>query len=141
MVGFTRRLLESFALPVLLSVFCRLGFKASLLPGAVMSAGACILAILIFNYLNMTDHLFAVRRIDVFYKTNFAIAGINFAFSMILAILDVAVGIGEVFSFLCLPYEVCAFLGMPLILSVIIINAVFALEILIMPYIAVKRRR
>ena len=141
MVGFTRRLLESFGLPVLLSVLCMLGRKASLLPGAVIAAGACILAILIFNYLNMTDHLFAVRRPDVFYKTNFAVFGVNFAFSMILSALDLLCNLGDVYSFLCLPYEVFSYLGMPLIISVLAVNAIFALEIFLMPYIAVKRRR
>ncbi|MBR5480022.1 MAG: hypothetical protein IKU84_07570 [Clostridia bacterium] len=141
MVGFPRRLLESFLLPVLLSALCMLGRKASIIPSATIAAGACILAILVFNYLNMTDYLFEVRREDIFYKTNFAVFGVGFAFSMILTVIDVIVDLGVAYSFLCLPYEVLANLGVPKIFSALIINALFALEVLLMPYIAMKKRR
>ena len=141
MAGFPRRLLESFVLPIMLSALCMLGRKASILPGASIAAAACIVAILVFNYMNMTDYLFAVRREDVFYKTNFAVFGVNFVYSMILVVVNTVVDLGDVFSFLCLPYELFAFFGMPLLFSALIVNAIFALEILIMPYIAVKRRR
>ena len=141
MVGFPRRILESVALPILLSALCMLARKASLIPGAVVAGGLCIVAILFVNYLNMTDHLFAVRREDVFYKTNFAVFGINFVYSIVLSVINVFVDMGEAYTLFCLPYEIFSFLGMPLILSALIVNAIFALEIFIMPYIAVKRRR
>lgn len=141
MVGFPRRLLESVLMPILFAVLCMLARKASILPGAVIASGACIVAILVFNYVNMTDHLFAIRRENVFYKTNFAVFGINFAYSMLLSIVHTIVDLGDVYSFICLPYEMLAFLGMPTILSALIVNAIFALEIFLMPYIAMKRRR
>ena len=141
MVGFPRRLLESFLLPVLLSALCMLGRKASILPSATIAAGACILAILVFNYLNMTDYLFEVRREDVFYKTNFSVFGVGFVFSMVLTVLDIIFDLGTAYSFLCLPYEILANLGIPLIFSALIVNGIFALEIFLMPYIAMKRRR
>ncbi len=141
MIGFPRRLLESVLLPILLSVLCMLGRKASILPGAVISGSVCIVAILVFNYINMTDYLFAVRRENVFYKTNFAVFGVSFVYSMILSVLHIVLDFGDVYSFLCLPYETFNFLGMPLIFSALIVNGIFALEILLMPYIAMKRRR
>ena len=141
MVGFPRRLLESFGLPILLTVLCMLASEANILPGSLIPAGGCILAILIVNYLNMTDHLFAVRRENVFYKTNFAVFGINFAYSMLMTIIEMCFGIGDIYLFLCLPYAILDFLGMPLIVSVLFVNAIFALEVFLMPYIAVKRRR
>jgi len=141
MVGFPRRLLESFALPVLFSALCMLARKASLIPGAVIAAALCIIAILVVNYINMTDHLFAVRRENVFYKTNFAVFGVNFAYSILLTVLEMFLELGDWYLFLCLPYSALKFLGAPLIVSALVVNAIFALEILLMPYIAMKRRR
>ena len=142
MIGFPRRLLESALLPIMISVLCMLGRKAAIIPGAVIASGVCILAILVFNYINMTDHLFAIRREDVFYKTNFAVFGINFAFSMTMTVLAHFIeGMKDVYAFVCAPYQVLNFLNVPLFVSALIVNAIFAVEIFLMPYIAMKRRR
>ena len=130
-----RRLLEGIVFPILISLFFALILKAPFYSNHLVVSAVSLVVTIVYNYIMQSGHLFSLKHRKPFYQVNFVVMAI----SAFITIAFAAMNIGEIFEFLFLPYTVCEPLGLARVWSTVIVNVIFALQLLVAPKFAVKR--
>lgn len=131
-----RRLFEGLAFPILISLFLAIIIVSGIYANSYHLAVVAFLITFVYNIYELPKHLFAVRRRKVFYKTNFTVQAIILAITVIFAIFK----LGNIFTYFFMQYTVFQMLGVPRVLSAVLVNLIYALIILLTPKFAMKKR-